>query len=112
MTDSIFKWYREIRTLIRKAEESKIGGATERQMVDEWKLTAEVLEHSDPSVTVRYDRWFKNQQSLTPEQIDFICYQIGDWYIEWKDRLVLDLSQGTHKLGFAKEELKTMICGD
>ncbi len=49
---------------------------------------------------------------FTTKQIDHICYQIGDWYIGWKLRIIIDLEQGTHRLGFAKEELKTMICGE
>lgn len=47
---------------------------------------------------------------FTPEQIDWICYQIGDWYLEWKNRMVVD--GGGHRLGYAKEMLKVQICGD
>lgn len=46
---------------------------------------------------------------FTPEQRDWICWQIGEWYVKWKDRLV-NYEDRTHKLGFAKEILKTMIC--
>lgn len=51
-----------------------------------------------------------HKPQFTQEQIDFICYQIGDWYLEWKNKLVVD--GGGHRLGFAKEMLKTMIVGD
>lgn len=44
---------------------------------------------------------------FTTQQIDHICYQIGVWYLKMKPLL-----EGTHNLGFMKEELKTMICGD
>ena|ERR1017187_8462978 len=44
---------------------------------------------------------------FTPEQIDFICYQIGDWYLMMKPLL-----EGAHNLGYMKEKLKTMICGE
>ena len=44
---------------------------------------------------------------FTTQQIDHICYQIGEWYLKMKPLL-----EGTHNLGFMKEELKTMICGD
>ena len=44
---------------------------------------------------------------FTNEQIDYICYQIGDWYLMMKPLL-----EGQHNLGFMKEKLKIMICGD
>lgn len=47
---------------------------------------------------------------FTPKQIDWICYQIGDWYLDWKHRIVCD--GGGHRLGVAKELLKEKICGD
>lgn len=48
-----------------------------------------------------------NKVTFTPEQIDHICYQIGDWYLMMKPLL-----EGQHNLGYMKEKLKTMICGD
>jgi hypothetical protein len=47
---------------------------------------------------------------FTNRQRDHICYQIGDWYIHWKNNLTDPYVP--HRLGFAKEQLKTMICGD
>ncbi len=44
---------------------------------------------------------------LTDRQIDHICYQIGEWYMMMKPLL-----EGQHNLGFMKEKLKTMICGE
>ena len=44
---------------------------------------------------------------FTTRQIDHICYQIGDWYLMMKPLL-----EGQHNLGFMKEKLKNMICGD
>jgi hypothetical protein len=38
-----------------------------------------------------------------------ICYIIGEWYLEWKNKLV-DYKSQTHWLGKAKEELKEKIC--
>lgn len=49
---------------------------------------------------------------LTMQQIDHICYQIGEWYIQWERKMWVDGKPNQHWLGFAKEELKTMICGD
>lgn len=45
---------------------------------------------------------------FTEEQIDFICYQIGEWYLEWKDCITETGVQ--HQLGYAKEKLKEKIC--
>lgn len=44
---------------------------------------------------------------FTTRQMDHICYQIGDWYLMMKPLL-----EGQHNLGFMKEKLKNMICGD
>jgi hypothetical protein len=45
--------------------------------------------------------------NFTPKQIDYICYQIGEWYLAMKPLL-----DGQHNLGYMKEKLKAMICGD
>ena len=54
--------------------------------------------------------------ALTREQEDEICFIIGTWYMMWK------YTMGAHKegckgcdcqqyqLGYAKEQLKSMIC--
>lgn len=44
---------------------------------------------------------------FTRHQADHICYQIGDWYFMMKPLL-----EGQHNLGYMKEKLKIMICGD
>jgi hypothetical protein len=46
-----------------------------------------------------------NRPTFTNEQIDWICYQIGDWYL-----LIKPLLEGQHNLGYMKEVLKDMIC--
>ena len=48
---------------------------------------------------------------FTPEQIDWICYEIGDWYLQNKNR-ICDYDGKQHRLGQAKEVLKIMICGE
>lgn len=112
MNDAIFKMYMETRNLIKRASALDVKGAEERQLLQEWNQAIEILEKTDPNYKIRYERLIKNQESFTPEQIDFICYQIGDWYLEWKDRIIVDLKEGTHRLGYAKEQLKTIICGE
>lgn len=50
-------------------------------------------------------------RKFTKQQVDFICYQIGEWYLEWKNQLV-DYDNKQHRLGYAKELLKERICGE
>lgn len=58
------------------------------------------------------DRRFRERGKITFSylQQDKICYEIGEWYFVWKVSIV-DFESGTHKLGYAKEKLKEMICG-
>lgn len=49
-----------------------------------------------------------NPPFFSQSQQDWICYQIGAWYAQWKHHIVDDGIQ--HRLGHAKEELKNMIC--
>lgn len=48
-----------------------------------------------------------NKPNFTQDQKDFICYQIGDWYMMMKPLL-----EGQHNLGYMKEKLKIMVCDD
>ncbi len=47
-----------------------------------------------------------NRPEFTREQEDWLCEIIGDWYLYWKNRIC----EGEHRLGPAKEHLKTLIC--
>jgi len=53
------------------------------------------------------NEYYVGQAPFTAHQIDHICSQIGHWYIMMKPLL-----EGQHNLGYQKEVLKTMICGD
>jgi hypothetical protein len=46
---------------------------------------------------------------FTPEQQEWICYQIDEWYLYYKDRLI-NYDDRTHRLGLAKEQLKILLC--
>jgi hypothetical protein len=48
---------------------------------------------------------------FTPEQKDWLCYMIGEWYLYWKIHLI-NFNEKTHRLGFAKEHLKALLCND
>lgn len=47
--------------------------------------------------------------NLSDEQQETICSIIGEWYLMWKNRIA-DYDDRTHRLGYAKEQLKQMIC--
>lgn len=50
-------------------------------------------------------------RKFTKQQVDFICWKIGEWYVQWKNQLV-DYDNKQHRLGYAKELLKERICGE
>lgn len=50
----------------------------------------------------------KPRPNFTREQEDWICYQIGAWYLQWKDKIVAGAC--FHNLGIAKEDLKMILC--
>jgi hypothetical protein len=83
-----------------------------KNVISDLKLYHTLLEEKEPAYKERYDRIMAMQKSFTPEQRDFICYQIGDWYCEWQDKMWVDDKPNQHWLGRGKEDLKTMICGD
>jgi len=49
------------------------------------------------------------KDKLTYKQECQICNIIGEWYAEWKKKLI-DWDNQTHRLGYAIEELKMRIC--
>jgi len=112
MSATLYQWYYQTKKMIEKACKLEQAHAAERDLVQDWQSTVDILEDRCPGFKERYEKNKKMQGSFTPEQIDFICYQIGDWYLEWKDRMVIDLDKGQHRLGFAKEALKSLICGE
>jgi hypothetical protein len=77
------------------------------EMVKGWQEVIDMIDQNYPEIRSWYMRKQAMQKSFTPEQIDHICYQIGEWYLGVKELL-----EGQHNLGYMKEKLKTMICGD
>lgn len=45
---------------------------------------------------------------FTREQEDWFCYILDEWYYSWKGRIAKE----EHRLGIAKEELKSLFCGE
>lgn len=77
------------------------------EMVKEWKGMIAFFDQQHPEIKSMYMRKKSFQNSFTPDQINFICDQIGDWYLMMKPLL-----KGQHNLGHMKEKLKMMICGN
>lgn len=112
MSKTLYSWYRNLRNTIRDYESKKDSDVNENT-IDSLLNFLSSIENDHPEVKMRYENDFFIQASFSGPQVNFICEQIGEWYLEWKDKLVdNELGLITHRLGFAKEELKSMICGD
>lgn len=110
---NLYRMYVGTKTHIRESEKNKHKlDEDELNQLEDIKLSTAILEEVRPEFLAQYTRETQMQSSLTKEQKDFICWQIGEWYIEWKERIITDLENGTHRLGLAKEQLKDMICGE
>ena len=108
MNDSMYSWYKNTQKNIKNAIELQNDEIDEK--IADWQQAIEIMEMACPELKTRYERDMALQASFTPEQIDFICWQIGEWYLTWKGCIAN--KDGTHRLGFAKEQLKTMIIGN
>jgi hypothetical protein len=113
MNKSLDDWYAATQKMIKEAYCERIVSKEKMKgVVDLWIERLDLLEQIDPGIAERYQRRKAMQKSFSYEQIDFICYQTGDWYIEWQDKMWVDSKPNQHWLGVAKEQLKTMICGE
>ena len=105
MNNLIYNIYKEYRMISNNKTIKEMGLDTELNE------NIQRIEENYPQIRERYQREKYNQASFTPHQIDFICYTIGDWYMKWKDNMATGEGK-CHRLGIAKEQLKTMICGE
>lgn len=112
MNEAIYSWYVQIQRLLATAKQSKEHNEELLETISEWEDAITAMDIACPDVKSTYEQRRKMQQSFTPEQVDYICYTIGDWYLHWKSCIVIDGEKNQHRLGVAKEQLKTMICGD
>ena len=113
MSKALDDWYAATQKMMQQALlENEDSQEAMKAIVYEWGERLKMIEQAHPGIEERYKRRQAIQKSLTCDQIDFICYQIGDWYVNWKDKMWADGKPNQHWLGTAKEQLKTMICGD
>ncbi len=77
------------------------------EMIKGWQEVIDIIDKSHPQIKRWYMRKKEMQKTFTQDQINFICEQIGDWYLMMKPLL-----EGQHNLGHMKEKLKIMICGE
>ncbi len=111
MSAALLDWYKNTRRLIEQAK-GREDHENVKELYKEWTEAIETMEIACPDLKRRYEQYKAIQESFTREQIDFICWQIGDWYIEWENKMWVDGKPNQHWLGVAKEQLKTMVCGD
>ncbi len=114
MSNAFYEMYRNSRNLLSRYEREKEEDDPPElaEMVSGWREVITVIDESHPQIKEWYERNKAIQESLSREQINFICYQIGDWYIDWEKKMWVDGKPNQHWLGVAKEQLKAMICGD
>lgn len=112
MSDALFQWYLATNKMIKEAYATPDNSEYIEAVVNDWVEAIKTMDFACPELKGRYERHIALQATFTPEQIDFICYQIGDWYCEWQHKMWVDGKPNQHWLGMAKEQLKTMICGD
>jgi hypothetical protein len=105
MIEAIYQMYKEQKRML--TDEPQADSEELKSIIADAKLSMTILDEKNPEYRERYEREQAIYRSFTPEQQDFICWQIGEWYLMMKTLL-----EGTHNLGYMKEKLKTMICGD
>jgi|SRR5579859_1798775 len=113
MSETLYLWYKnscqQLANYNREKQNSKPEEISEEieEMVKGWQEVIDMVNNRFSEYKERFKREQDIQKSFTPDQINHICYQIGDWYLMMKPLL-----EGQHNLGYMKEKLKIMICGD
>lgn len=111
MSDQALQWYKNTMKLIEMAK-GREDHENVKDLYEGWIEDIKKLDENYPDLKRRYDQHKAIYASFTREQIDHICYMIGDWYCDWERKMWVDGKPNQHWLGVAKEQLKTMICGD
>jgi hypothetical protein len=113
MNKTLYDWYENSRNALAQYELKSQGQESHEfdeqidEMIKDWQEIIDALDKNHPQIKEWYMRKKSMQKSFTPDQLYFICEQIGDWYLMMKPLL-----KGEHNLGYMKEKLKTMICGE
>jgi len=114
MNKGLYGMYKETKKLLEKAKEREVGDKAfydmAKEIFDEWSVTVKKMEESNPEFFGQYESEKLMQQSFTSEQKDFIDWQINNWHLEWRNRILSE--KGREKLEVAKDQLKIMIYGD
>lgn len=100
------------KTIARADAEPEALSEVEKYLIADMRLSQTILEEEVPEYAARYKMEQTMWETFTMEQKDFICAQIGWWYLMWKDNMWVEDKPNQHWLGRGKEDLKTMICGE
>lgn len=112
MNYAVYRMYAHSKKLIERATACENEHDDDQlNLLADMKLSQTILEEATPEYAERYKMEQTMQATFTPEQVDFICAQIGWWYMLWKDNMWVDDKPNQHWLGRGKEDLKEMICG-
>lgn len=109
MNDKMYSLYQSVKKTIAAFEEHKVDEG-DNLLLAELQASLDGLHSAHPEYAHRHDREEAIRSSFSHEQKEYICAQIADWYLVWKHKLITD--HGRHRLGVAKEALKTLILGD
>lgn len=113
MNYQIYNLYCEHRRMINLAEaRGNKCSDEELNILADRKLNQIIMDEKYPEYLDRYTLEQNIVNSFSVEQRDFICAQIGWWYLVCKDTMREEDKYNQHWLNVAKEELKIMICGD
>jgi hypothetical protein len=112
MSETLYLWYENSCQQLARYNLEKQNSSAEHieeteEVIKGWEEVINMVNNQFPYMKERYMREKDIQKTFTSVQINFICEKIGDWYLMMKPLL-----EGTHNLGYMKEKLKIMICGD
>lgn len=113
MSQMIFDIYMKTKSLLLDIDhdQENLKDHDIRAIHELYTNTLMAMEKKYPWIHELYESTRRMQESFTMEQADWICSQIGHWYLEWKDKMWIDGKPNQHWLGIGKEHLKMMICG-
>ncbi len=113
MNYDVYRMYAHSQAMIKKAEAKPEDLCEEHKtLIADMKLSQAILEEAEPEYKRRYNMEEEMYKSFSQDQINFICAQIGHWYCMWENKMWVEDKPNQHWLGRAKEQLKSMVCGE